>query len=142
MACPIPRRTHSMHTFTGAAQIWLVVNIPATVAGTSEKISARSRFFPFSEPLPVPRRLMSQKIPVARNPCGATTEPEIGVSFMLLQQAISCVGSGVNQQILRYAMRVALQNVAIVPKNITCHSVRKRHFKARLLDKLNAFKAW
>ena len=31
-------------TFTGAAQTWFVVNIPATAAGTSETISARSRF--------------------------------------------------------------------------------------------------
>jgi len=30
------------------------VNIPATVAGVSETISARSRFLPFCEPLPVP----------------------------------------------------------------------------------------
>ena len=60
-----PFFTRSTQTFTGAAQTWLVVNMPATVAGTSETMSARSRFLPLSEPLPVPRRLMSQKTPAA-----------------------------------------------------------------------------
>src|ERR1043166_1312302 len=67
----------SRQDFTGAAQTWLVVNMPATVAGTSETIRARSRFLPFSEPLPVPSRLMSQKTPEARKPLGATMEPGI-----------------------------------------------------------------
>ncbi len=83
MACATPRFTRSMQTFTGAAQTWLVVNMPATVAGTSETMSARSRFWPFVEPLPVPSRLMSQNTPLARKPCGATIEPliSLNVSF-------------------------------------------------------------
>jgi hypothetical protein len=64
-------------TFTGAAQTWLVVNIPATAAGTSDTINARSSFRPFSEPFPVPSRLMSQKTAAALNPRGAQTEPAI-----------------------------------------------------------------
>src|SRR5215469_18294418 len=54
--------------------------MPATVAGTSERMSARSRFLPLLEPLPVPRRLMSQKTPEARKPCGAVMEP--GICFI------------------------------------------------------------
>src|ERR1035437_4085387 len=75
----------STQTLTGAAQAWLVVNMPAAAAGASETMRARSRFFPLSEPLPVPRRLMSQKTPAARKPCGARIEPGISVSlaFML-----------------------------------------------------------
>jgi hypothetical protein len=45
--------------------------MPATVAGTSEAIRAKSRFWPLLEPLPVPIRLMSQKTPLARKPRGA-----------------------------------------------------------------------
>src|SRR6185369_16439711 len=59
-----------------------VVNSPATVAGTSEMISARSRFNPLSDPLPVPSRLMSQKTPDARKPFGATIDPRISVNFI------------------------------------------------------------
>src|SRR5439155_21141759 len=58
--------------------------MPATAAGTSETIRARSRFLPFSEPLPVPRRLMSQKIPEARKPRGATMEPVIRANFVFI----------------------------------------------------------
>src|SRR5205823_423966 len=63
--------------FTGAAQTWFVVNIPATAAGTSETINARSSFRPFSEPLPVPSFLMSQKTDAHLKPRGAQIEPEI-----------------------------------------------------------------
>ena len=53
-------------------------------------MSARSRFFPFSEPLPVPSRLISQKTPEATKPLGATMEPEISrpvlLSIMILDQ--------------------------------------------------------
>jgi hypothetical protein len=79
--CAVPRATRGRQSFTGAAHTWLVVNMPATVAGTSEAIRARSRFLPLSEPLPVPRRLMSQNTPAARKPWGATTPPSI--SFQL-----------------------------------------------------------
>src|SRR5439155_2646666 len=78
-----------MQTFTGAAQTWLVVNIPATVARTSETISARSRFLPFCEPLPVPSRLMSQKTPEARKPLGATMEPGTFLSFAFMRLVLS-----------------------------------------------------
>ena len=71
----VPFFTRSTQTFTGAAQTWLVVNIPATVAGVSETMSARSRFWPLFEPLPVPSFLMSQNTPLARKPLGATMEP-------------------------------------------------------------------
>jgi hypothetical protein len=40
--------------------------------GVSETMSARSRFWPLLEPLPVPRRLMSQNTPLAEKPLGAT----------------------------------------------------------------------
>ena len=80
MAWAVPFLTRSTQTFTGAAQTWLVVNMPATVAGTSDTISARSRFWPLFEPLPVPRRLMSQNTPLARKPCGATMEPGISLN--------------------------------------------------------------
>src|SRR5438105_15254127 len=63
--------------FTGAAQTWLVVNTPATAAGVSETIKARSRFCPFSEPLPVPTFLMSQKTAAHLKPRGAQIEPGI-----------------------------------------------------------------
>src|ERR1035437_2876826 len=63
--------------FTGAAQTWLLVNIPATVAGTSETIRARSRFFPLSDPLPVPSFLMSQKTAAVLKPSGAQMDPGI-----------------------------------------------------------------
>src|ERR1700736_390813 len=63
--------------FTGAAQTWLVVNTPATDAGTSDTIKARSRFRPFSEPLPVPSFLMSQKTAAHLKPGGAQIEPGI-----------------------------------------------------------------
>src|SRR5215813_3356656 len=49
--------------------------MPATIAGASDTISARSLFCPFSEPFPVPRRLISQKTPEALKPFGATTPP-------------------------------------------------------------------
>ena len=73
---------HFALTFTGAAQTWFAVNIPATAAGTSETISARSSFFPFSEPLPVPSRLMSQKTAAARNPSGAQIDPGVPRYFV------------------------------------------------------------
>src|SRR5580693_4820140 len=63
--------------FTGAAQTWLVVNIPATAAGTSETINAKSFLRPFSEPLPVPSLLMSQKTAAHLKPRGAQIEPEV-----------------------------------------------------------------
>ena len=44
MACASPPGTRSRQILTGAAQTWLVVNMPAVVAGTSETIRARSRF--------------------------------------------------------------------------------------------------
>jgi hypothetical protein len=80
-ACAVPFFTRSRQTFTGAAQTWFVVNIPATVDGTSETINARSRFIPLSDPFPVPRRLMSQNTPAARKPRGATTEPGMTLNF-------------------------------------------------------------
>src|SRR5262245_47204485 len=95
-----------MQTFTGAAQIWLVVNMPATVAGTSETIRARSRFLPFSEPLPVPRRLMSQKIPLAINPRGATMDPVMRENFVIINTK-AAYRSGVNQQPAEDAMSAA-----------------------------------
>src|SRR6266545_5689694 len=84
MAWAVPFFTRWRQSFTGGAQTWLVVNMPATLAGTSETIRARSRFLPFSEPLPVPRRLMSQKIPEARKPRGATMEPVIRANFVFI----------------------------------------------------------
>src|SRR6266496_5780113 len=75
MACATPLRTRAAQSLTGAAQTWLVVNMPATVAGSSERMNARSGLFPFWDPLPVPRRLISQNTPEARNPFGAVIEP-------------------------------------------------------------------
>src|SRR5271170_6749106 len=84
--------TRSTQTFPGAAQTWFVVNIPETVAGISETMSARSRFLPFCEPLPVPRRLMSQKTPPARKPFGAMIEPGISLNIfsILMPRAEIC----------------------------------------------------
>src|ERR1035438_9572319 len=65
--------------------------MPATVAGASETMRARSRFFPLSEPLPVPRRLMSQKTPAARKPCGARIEPGIAVSLAFMGAIRICL---------------------------------------------------
>ena len=84
MACAMPFFTRGTQTFTGAAQIWFVVNMPATAAGTSETMSVRSRFLPLAEPLPVPSRLMSQKTPDARKPCGATMEPSMDLNLLLM----------------------------------------------------------
>src|SRR5271170_836363 len=55
-------------------------------------MSARSRFFPFCEPLPVPRRLMSQKTPPVRKPFGAMIEPEISFNnfFILMPRTEIC----------------------------------------------------
>ena len=72
--------TSTLYNGNGVAQpaaAPLVVNIPAIAAGTSETISARSRFCPFSEPLPVPSSLMSQKTAAALKPRGSQIEPEI-----------------------------------------------------------------
>ena len=66
-----------------------VVNMPATLVGTSLTISVRSRFLPLLDPLPVPSRLMSQKTPLVRNPCGATTAPGTSANFNF----ISCAGN-------------------------------------------------
>src|SRR5262245_31283052 len=71
-----------MHTFTGAAQTWLVVNNPATRAIASDTTSAKSFFRPLLEPFPVPIRLISQKTPAARNPRGAVMEPGISVNLV------------------------------------------------------------
>jgi hypothetical protein len=65
-----------------------VVNIPATMAGTSETISAKSRLLPFSDPFPVPIRFMSQNTPEAENPRGATTEPGTGVSLTFILEDV------------------------------------------------------
>ena len=46
-----------------------------------DTIRARSRFMPLSEPEPVPRRLMSQNTPAARNPRGARRDAGTGVSL-------------------------------------------------------------
>ena len=62
----------------------IVSERPATVAGTSDTISARSRFCPLSEPLPVPRRLMSQNTPLARKPRGATTDLLMILNFKFM----------------------------------------------------------
>jgi len=88
IACARPFFTRSRHTLTGAAQIWFVVNKPATVAGTFDTISPRSRFCPLSEPLPVPIRFMSQNTPEALNPCGATIEPKISITFFVIQSRV------------------------------------------------------
>src|SRR6185503_3028814 len=72
-ARPLLRR--AIQTFTGAAHTWFVVNMPAAALGTCDRIIAKSRFWPLSEPLPVPNRLMSQNTPLALKPCGATIEP-------------------------------------------------------------------
>jgi len=64
-----------MQSLTGAAQTWLVVKVPATVAGESETSRAKSRLSGLCEPLPVPSRLMSQNTPAAKKPRGATTPP-------------------------------------------------------------------
>src|SRR6059036_2252142 len=80
--------------------------MPATLAGTLETIRARSRFVPFSEPLPVPRRLMSQKTPEARKPRGAMTDPVIRENFVFMNVQ-PFIGSGVNQQWAEDAMSVA-----------------------------------
>src|SRR5579862_2439577 len=61
--------------------------MPATVACDSEIINARSRLLPFSEPLPVPRRLMSQKTPAALKPFAATTPPSTMLNFEFMCSA-------------------------------------------------------
>src|SRR5882757_10859739 len=85
-SCAVLFFTRSTQTFTGAAQTWLVVNMPATVAGVSETMSARSRFGPLLEPLPVPRRLMLQNTPLARKPLGATMEPGMDLNFNFMEE--------------------------------------------------------
>ena len=63
-----PLLTRSTHTFTGAAQAWLVVNMPATVAGTSETMSARSRLLAF-----VGAFAGAEAFDVAKDPGGTET---------------------------------------------------------------------
>src|SRR5258708_4946534 len=86
-------------TLTGAAQTWLVVNSPATAAGVSETMSARSRLPPLLDPLPVPRRLMSQKTPEARKPFGAVTEPgmDLKPGFMEFERRKSNEDGGLGE---------------------------------------------
>src|SRR5262245_8647855 len=86
MAWATPFFTRVAQTFTGAAQTWFVVNIPATVAGASEVMRAKSGFLPLLDPLPVPRRLMSQNTPAARKPSGATIEPGMSVKVFFISQ--------------------------------------------------------
>jgi len=76
MACALPALTRWAQTFTGAAHTWFRRKHPGDGRGHfGDDERQGSRFLPFCEPLPVPRRLMSQKTPLARKPCGATTEP-------------------------------------------------------------------
>src|SRR6266571_3464296 len=98
--------------------------MPAMVAGTSETIRARSRFLPFSEPLPVPRRLMSQKIPEARKPRGATMDPVTGENFVFInvqsvywERSESATGRRCNESRAR-----GLRPRPIFFQKITCHS--------------------
>src|SRR5882724_3280780 len=86
-------------TLTGAAQTWLVVNSPATAAGVSETMSARSRLLPLLEPLPVPRCLMSQNTPAARKPLGAVTEPgmDLKPGFMEFERRKSNEAGGLGE---------------------------------------------
>src|SRR5205807_364057 len=65
--------------FTGGAQTRFVVNTPAAAAGKSDTIRARSSLRPFSEPLPVPSFLMSQKTAAHRKPRGA--QMDAGICF-------------------------------------------------------------
>jgi hypothetical protein len=74
-ALAFPSFTRSTQIFTGAAQTWLVVNMPATAAGSSDTINARSRLLPLFDPLPVPRRVMSQNKKEAMKPRGAVMDP-------------------------------------------------------------------
>ena len=74
-ACAIPLAIRETQTLTGAAQIWLVVNMPAAEQGTSLTSNAKSRFAPLLDPFPVPNRLISQNTPAALNPRAATTAP-------------------------------------------------------------------
>ena len=76
-ACALPAAARRRQSLTGAAATWLVVNNPAALAGTSDRIKPKSRFFPLFEPFPVPKRLMSQNSPEARKPAGAVTDPGI-----------------------------------------------------------------
>src|SRR6202042_1693219 len=55
-------------------------------AGTSERISARSRFLPLFEPLPAPNRLMSQNTPDARKPCGTVIEPGMDLKTLVISR--------------------------------------------------------
>src|SRR5262245_17369207 len=97
-----------MQTLTGAAQTWLVVNMPATVAGTSETMSARSRFLPLLEPLPVPIRLMSQNTHAARKPCGATIELETCLNLSFIEFHFLPLGGAVRRRFARSAVDVPL----------------------------------
>jgi hypothetical protein len=83
------RAAHFALTFTGGAQTLFVVNIPATVAGTSEMIRARSFLRPFSEPWPVPSLLISQKTAAALKPRGAQIEPGMVLKRFALDIAFS-----------------------------------------------------
>ena len=55
--------TRATQTFTGAAQTWLVVNIPPRNRGRRRPATQGPAWGPLLEPLPVPRRLISQKTP-------------------------------------------------------------------------------
>ena len=69
-------------SFTGAADTRFVVNVPATAAGVSETISARSGLAPLSDPLPVPSVLMPQNTAAASKPRGA--QMESGIIFKVI----------------------------------------------------------
>gem|GEM_PF-3722786 len=59
--------------------------MPAATQGDSEKITARSRFLPLLDPLPVPNRFTSQKIPPPEKPWGDVTDPEINEILIALE---------------------------------------------------------
>lgn len=70
-----PEASRSRHQSTGAAWTWLVVNTPATAAGSSETHSAMS----FTPPLLIPAW-----IPADRNPAGISADSTICVVVILI----------------------------------------------------------
>src|ERR1035438_6176899 len=91
--------------------------MPATVAGASETMRARSRFFPLSEPLPVPRRLMSQKTPAARKPCGARIEPGISVSLAFMGAIRICLTAWHSGSLPPLAIREVHEHVPVIRRH-------------------------
>src|ERR1700693_60943 len=92
-------------------------------------MSARSRFFPFSDPLPVPSFLISQKTAAALKPRGAQIEPEIVLKNCIQLQRL-CVHRRFRAKIPGSA-RVSRVGCGVTPQQVLLMSAKERFLAAK-----------